>query len=146
MAFILRVFCLTLSGIVAGCNTTSIGPNLVALPSVEGEVATLNVRSKINPSSTIYHHLLSIDGARVALLKEYESDSFALAPGTHILGLACYSTDEDVGTDLPINYNHPNNRTTMDINLAAGDSLCIELGHALLNCSVLEEREAAYCR
>ncbi len=125
-------------------NNTS-GPNLVPLPAVDSSDAMqLKIRSKFNSSPLKHHHILRVDGARVALFEESDRDTLLLTPGSHLVSLSCHTVNEIENT-FPANYRVSDGNASLNIEAYSGESVCLGIGFELLNCAVLELKESSYC-
>lgn len=134
-----------LAAFISACATTN-GPVISSLPDVDPEsAATLTVRSKDNFSDTKHRHFLSIDGLAVAMFKEEDVKSFQIAEGKHLLTLTCHSRNIHGSNDLPFNFNVVDGNAKMDLDVLAGDSICLKIGFGPLDCAQLLETGPSYC-
>lgn len=140
---------LAFSFLTSACVTLSSAPTLQPLPSVDpGNAATLKVRSTIRVTEVVQNHILRLDGQRIALFEQDDREEFTIAAGPHLLGLSCHSRvkkdDSDV-QDLPHNYNVADGNATLDISPEPGETLCVKIKPALLNCAAFELVDPSYC-
>lgn len=132
--------------LMSACAATDTrGPNLVPLPAVNSANAMqLKIRSKFNSSPLKHHHILRVDGARVAVYEESDRDTLLLAPGSHLISMSCHTVNEITNT-FPVNYRVSDGNASLNIEAYAGEDVCLGIGFELLNCAVLELKESSYC-
>ncbi len=129
------------------CGTTPPGPKLVQLPALDANVAAkLNLKSSFNPSSIQYNHVLSLNGQKIARFEESDKASFLIEPGAHTLSLTCHTRNTLDTGGFPVNYNVSDGDDSMEINVAAGDELCIKVTYKTFNCAVLEIADLSFCQ
>lgn len=135
-----------LVGLINACATGNSGPAFNELPTVDADsAATITFRSKNNFSDTKHRHQLYIDGLLVARFKEEDVQAFTVAEGKHSLKLTCHSRNIRGSTKLPFNYNVVDGDEKMDIEVLAGDSICLKIGFGPLDCAKLSETGPSYC-
>ena len=141
-----RTFCVaSLALLLAACNTTPI-PVVTGMPAVSEEIAaTLTLRSKDNFGDTKHRHVLMIDGIVAGRFKEEDVQSFQVAEGKHQLQLTCHSRHRIKDEGTPFNFSVIDGKTSLEIDLLAGDSVCLKIGFNPLNCAVLQETSPSYC-
>ncbi len=129
------------------CGTTPPGPTLVQLPVLDASVAAkLNFKSIVNPSPIKHHHVLSLDGQKIAKLEESDKASFLIEPGAHTLSLTCHTRNTRDTGGFPVNYNVSDGDDSMDINVAAGDEMCFKITFKILKCAVIEDADPSFCQ
>jgi len=135
--------------VMSACATSIPGLNLVKLPEVDSAKAvSLNVISQHNSSATLHHHILRVDGSRIAKYEESDRDTLLLTPGKHLLSISCHSryTPPDGEATFPYNYRVSDGDASVEIEAYEGESLCLSIGYKLLDCAILEVVDNSECR
>lgn len=132
--------------LVSGCVATQ-STQLTPLPAVDADIAaTVNVRSAENISSDIrFFHQLAIDGAPVARFAAEDTQQFTLAEGSYSVRVTCHVNNTIDGNNFPTNYGVVDGESTLDLDLIAGDEICLKISFNPLNCALVDEVAPSYC-